>query len=113
DLIAHYKQTGDRFLFEEQLLGLIRFAVLKGQNEAPPVLTPEQQRAFFWALMAYGDLHSDEIGELEEADHAARMELRGLAFSASEVPGNVMARAYAVWLDIAARPELAGSPYFI
>lgn len=113
ELIAHYKATGQRFLFEEQLLGLIRFAVLKGQEQAPPVLTPAQRRAFFWALMTYGDLHSDEIGELEEADHAARMELRGLAFSASEVPGNVMARAYGLWLDIAARPEFAKSPYFI
>jgi hypothetical protein len=112
-LITHYKATGNRFLFEEQLLGLIRFAILNGQNDAPPILTAEQRRAFFWALIGYGDLHSDEIGALEEGDHAARMELRGLAFSASEVPGNVMARAYALWLDIAARPEFAKSPYFI
>jgi hypothetical protein len=110
DVMDHYRKTGQLFVFEEQLLGIIRFAILRGQETAPDILTTEQQRAFFRALLYYGDLHSAEIGEIDGADDAARLEMRGLAFGATEVAGNVMARAYALWLDIPA--ELTASPFY-
>jgi hypothetical protein len=110
EVMDHYRKTGQMFVFEEQLLGIIRFAILKGQEAAPDILTADQQRAFFRALLYYGDLHSAEIGEIDGPDDAARMEMRGLAFGATEVAGNVMARAYALWLDIPA--ELTGSPFY-
>lgn len=113
DLLTHHQRSGDLFLYEEQLLGLIKFAALGGTAIVPPLMSEEQRKAFFWALMMYGDLHSAEFGEITEPDAAARMELRALAFAAQEVPGNVMARAYALWLDIPTRAELAASPYFI
>jgi hypothetical protein len=47
-----------------------------GLGELPDVITtPAQQRALFWALMLYGDLHSDET-PIESIDDAARLELR-------------------------------------
>lgn len=110
DLLAHNQETGRLFLFEEQLLGIMKFAILGGATEVPDMLSEARQKAFFWALMLYGDLHSSE-NPIESVDDAARLELRSLAFVAQEVPGNVMARAYALWIDIPGRPEIAASPY--
>ncbi len=112
DLIRHYNTTGRFFLFEEQLLGMMKFAILGGAIEIPELITVEQRKAFFWALMLYSDLHSAE-NPVENIDDAARLELRQLAFVTQEVPGNVMARAYALWVDLPSRPELVASPYFV
>lgn len=112
DLLKHHAQTARTFLFEEQLLGITKFAILRGADESPEVLTVEQRRAFFWALMMYADLHAAE-NPVTGADDAAKLEMRALAFATQEVPGNVMARAHALWVDIAARPEMRESPYYI
>lgn len=112
DLVTHYKSTGRFFLFEEQLLGMMKFAILGGATEIPELISVEQRKAFFWALMLYSDLHSGE-NPVESIDDAARLELRQLAFVTQEVPGNVMARAYALWVDLPSRPELLASPYFV
>lgn len=112
DLLRHYDETGRFFLFEEQLLGVTKFAVLHGEDIVPDILTTEQQRAFFWALMMYGDLHSAE-NEIASAGDAARFEVRNLAFAAQEVPGNVMARAYALWVDLPGRGDATESKYVV
>ena len=111
DLLKHHTARGDLFLFEDQLLGIMKFAMLGGLSELPDVISAAQQRAFFWALMLYGDLHSDET-PIESINDAARLELRQLAFVTQEVPPNVMARAYALWVDLTTRPDLASSNYF-
>jgi len=112
DLVAHYNTTGRLFLFEEQLLGMMKFAILGGAADIPELITVEQRKAFFWALMLYSDLHAAE-NPVESVEDAARLEMRQLAFVTQEVPGNVMARAYALWVDLPSRPDLAASPYFV
>jgi hypothetical protein len=73
DLLRHHAETGRLFLFEEQLLGIMKFAILGGAAEVHEVLSDAQQRAFFWALMLYGDLHSSEH-PIESENDAARLE---------------------------------------
>jgi hypothetical protein len=112
DLLTYQQLTRSEFLFEAQLLGVMKFAMLGGADVIPDVLSDAQQRAFFWALMLYCDLFSNE-SPIKDQDDAARFELRSLAFVAQEVPGNVMARAYALWVDLPSRPELTGSTYYM
>ena len=52
---------GQLFIYEDQLLGLTRVAIEVGSDQEVPDLGEEQQKAFFWALALYGDLHSDEF----------------------------------------------------
>ncbi|MDE3111515.1 MAG: hypothetical protein KGK34_01075 [Chloroflexota bacterium] len=110
DLLRLYRERGDLFLFEDQLLGVIRAAILSGTEDSGGI-TDAQRSAFFWALFRYGDLHSAELGEVTDQDSAARMELRGLGVAQNSPYGNVLARAYALWLDLPGRAECAASPY--
>ncbi len=86
DLLKHHRESGRLFLYEEQLLGVMKFAIIGGTAVVPDVMSAAQQKAFFWALMLYGDLHSKE-GPVENTDDAARLEMRGLTFAARRCRG--------------------------
>jgi hypothetical protein len=112
DILAQYIDRGLLFIYEDQLLGLMRLAIIHGGQADQGGITVEQSRAFFRALMRYGDLHSAEfISNGTPEENAAANALRGLATSHGGPPGPVLARAYALWLALPA--DLAGSPHFL
>jgi hypothetical protein len=112
DLLAQYERRGDLFIFQDQLLGLIRLSILHAEQVEAAGIDIEQYRAFFRALMRYGDLHTAEfITHGSEEENAAANVMRGLAVSSGSPPGNILARGYAHWLALPA--ELAGSPFYM
>jgi hypothetical protein len=110
DLLEAYAR-GALFLHPVQLLGLAKFAISEGLSTNPEVLDTEQQRAFFGALMRYGDLESAELGNVVTEDDAASLALRALAFGHSDVEGLLLSRAYAMWIDLPALGDIASSKY--
>lgn len=113
-LMRQRDRRKDLFIYGDQLLGLVRAAVLYGAEDEPNgAITSSQMSAFFWALLRYGDLHSRELGTPVDAETAAKMALRGLGVGQNAPTGNILARAHALWLELPNRPEIAASPHAI
>jgi hypothetical protein len=113
DRVLALVREGRLFAHEEQLLGLMRLAILEGTDAE---WKDEDERAFGEALGLAMLLFNDRHGTERPAGGSSREEiagfaLRSLAFYAHDIPRNVIARAEAYWFRL---PDvLKDSPHCI
>jgi len=111
--IREWYAKGYVLIYPDQLLGLMRLGILHCRSEEQTPLTLEQQRAFFRALLRYGDHHTaDFVSAGDDLGNAAANALRGLALP-HNTQANVISRAYAIWVQYLADPEIEKSPYWM
>jgi hypothetical protein len=106
-------REGRLFVHEEQVLGLMRLAILVG-TEADWKDGDERElgEALGLGMLMFNDLHGAERPSGGSSrEEVAAFALRSLAFYAHDIPRNVIARAEAYWFRL---PDvLRNSPQFV
>lgn len=113
DRVVALVDEGRVFIHEEQLLGLIRLAIMESPDEDwDEARDADLGRAVGMALLMFNDLHgSQRPARGTPREELAAFALLSLTFQSHDVPRGVIARSEAYWFQLP--EELKESTHFI